>query len=503
MNSISPQMLGLHGPVTLLKGPVPGEGPPRERGAALKRLLRLAVRWRLILAAGVLAGALTGGVVTLVSTRQYASTVRLQISRETAQVVNLGSVSRDVSIGDQEFYQTQYGLLRAQALAERVAGDLGVVDDGAFFDMFGKSDDFTDHPGPAGRAKRMELAGHILLDHVDVAPIHGSSLVDVQARAPSPELSQKIARLWGQDFIASNLERRLAPSTYARQFLEARLDQLRDRLQASERRAVDYAAAHGVIDLPPSGGGPKPAATTTTDFSQSRSLVTDDLVALNVAREAATADSIKANSELAAFDRQPDASEEALKNRAIASLRSDRAAAAADYAKIAQARPDDPAAKAARAQVDSLDAAIKGEENRIRASLQQTYQAASARQAALTRQVDALKASLADQRQRAIQYNIYQRDVAANRELYDALLQRYKEVGVAGEALSNNVAVVDEARLPDKPSSPRLSVNLLLFTLAGAILAALAVAVLDQLDDREPSPDEPALSPTPLSEAQR
>ncbi len=494
MNSISPQMLGLTGPVTFLKGPVGGDGAPPGRGAALKRLLRLAIRWRWLLIGAVAAGALTGGVVTLLTPREYASTVRLQISRETAQVVNLGSVSRDVSVGDQEFYQTQYGLLRAEALAERVARDLGVVDDPAFFAMFGKGDDVADTPGAAGRARRNERAAAILLDHVEVAPIHGSSLVDVQARAPSPELSQKIAQTWGQDFIASNLERRLAPSTYARQFLEARLEQLRDRLQASERRAVDYAATHGVIDLPSGGGGAK-TAPTTTDFSQSRSLITDDLVALNGAREGATADAIKAGSDLAAFDKQPDASEQALQNRAIATLRGDHAVAAADYARIAQSRPDDPEAKAARARVDALDASIKGEENRIRASLQQTYQAAAARQQALTRQVDALKASLVDQRQRAIQYNIYQRDAETNRELYDALLQRYKEVGVAGEALSNNVAVVDAARLPDKPSSPRLSVNLLLFTLAGAILGAILVAILDQLEEKAADPNEAASQP--------
>jgi uncharacterized protein involved in exopolysaccharide biosynthesis len=501
MNSISPQMLGLSGPVTLLKGPVGGDGPPPERGAGLKRSLRLAVRWRWVLLGCIGAGAVLGVVVTLITPRQYASTVRLQISRETAQVVNLGSVSRDVSIGDQEFYQTQYGLLRAQALAERVARDLGVVDDPAFFDKFGKSDQFARNPGPADRAKRNELAGKILLDHLEVAPMHGSSLVDVQARAPSPELSQRIAALWGQDFIASNLERRLAPSAYASQFLEARLQQLRGKLEASERRAADYAAAHGIIDLPTTGAAPKSAIS---DASQARSLITDDLVALNGARDAATADSIKASSDLAAFDRRPDASEEALANRAIATLRGERAKAAADYARLlSHSKPDDPDVQAVRAQVDTLDAAIKSEESRIRASLEQSDQAATVRRQALTRQVDGLKASLADLRQQSIQYNLYQRDAQTNRELYDALLQRYKEVGVAGEALSNNVAVVDAARLPDWPSSPRLSVNLLLFTLAGAILGAIAVAALDQLDDRAAGPDEPALSPTPLSEPQR
>jgi uncharacterized protein involved in exopolysaccharide biosynthesis len=489
MNSISPQMLGLSGPVTLLKAPG-GEGP--KRGEALKRLVRLAVRWRWVLIGCIAAGALAGLVATLMMTRQYASTVRLQISRETAQVVNVGSVSRDVSVGDQEFYQTQYGLLRAQALAERVALDIGVVDDPAFFRMFHKADDFAANPGPAGRARRNEIAGRVLLDRVEVAPIHGSSLVDIQVQTPSPALSQSIARTWGQDFIAANLERRQAPSLYARQFLEARLEQLRGRLEASERRAADYASANGIIALPTTGGTTK---SSTIDVGQTRSLITDDLATLNAARDAATADSIAAQTRLAAIGAQPDASTDALANRAIGLLREDRAEAAADYARLmAQSPPDAAALMAARAKVETLDAAIAAEEARIRTSVQQAYQAASGRQKALAQQVNALKGSLAELRQRSIQYNLYQRDADTNRELYDALLQRYKEVGVAAEALNNNVAVVDAARLPDRPSSPRLSLNLILFTLAGAIIGALLAAALDQFDETAASPASKALA---------
>jgi len=490
MNSISPQMLGLSGPVTLLK--TPGEGP--ERAATLKRLLGMAVRWRWVLIGGVVAGAVVGLVATLLMTRQYASTVRLQVSRETAQVVNLGSVSRDVSIGDQEFYQTQYGLLRAQALAERVARDIGVVDDPAFFRMFDEADEFAGNPGASGRAKRNEVAGRLLLDHVEVAPIHGSSLVDIQAQTPSPALSQRIAQTWGQDFIASNLERRLQPSVYATRFLEARLAQLRDKLEASERRAADYAAANGIIDLPAGGVAPK---SSIIDSSQARSLITDDLVALNAARETAASESIAAQTRLAAVGAQPDASTDALTNRAIGLLRQERADAASEYATLtAQSAPDAAAVKAARARVDTFDTAIKTEETRIRTSLQQAYQAASARQKALTQQVDALKGSLAQLRQRSIQYNIYKRDADTNRELYDALLQRYKEVGVAGAAENNNVAVVDAARLPDEPSSPRLSINLALFTLAGAILGVIVALILDQFRKEAAEPGERALAPT-------
>ena len=488
MNSISPQMLGLAaGNVTLLKTPATVEEFASVRAPPLKRLLRIATRWRWVLIGGVVAGAVLGLFITLLMTRQYTATVRLEISRETARVVNIDSVSRDTSIGDQEFYQTQYGLLRTEALAERVARDLGAVDDPSFFKMFGKSDEFERYAGSAGRAKRSEIAGQILLLRVGVSPVRGSSLVDIRAVTPSPALSQKIAQMWGQDYIASNLERRFDASSYARRFLETRLNQLRDKLESSERQAMQYAAGQGIIDLPSPGNN---SNSSDGGATPSRSLVTDDLVALNTARETATNERILAQSRLAEAN-HPDASSEALNNEAIGVMRKERAEAASEYAKLmVQFEPDYPTAKAVKSQIDAFDAAIQREETRVRASLQQAYQSALTREQALSQKVDGLKGSLTDLRQRSIQYNIFQRDADTNRELYKALLQRYKEIGVAGAVENNNVAVVDAAKLPDRPSSPRLLVNLMLFMLAGAVAGAGVAAVLEQIDEGVSEPNE-------------
>src|SRR3569623_715836 len=133
MDSISPRMLGMVGDVQLLAG---SAGTVR-RNPPLRRLIRFGARWRWVLLGGVVAGMLVGLILTATMTRQYSSTARLEISRETARVVtNIDSVERATSIGDQEFYQTQYGLLQTKVLAARVARDLDAVDNRDFFKMF-------------------------------------------------------------------------------------------------------------------------------------------------------------------------------------------------------------------------------------------------------------------------------------------------------------------------------------------------------------------------------
>ena len=218
MDTISPHMLGAN--VQLFTGPAASEAPGSGRIPPVRRLLQLASRWRWVLLGGIALGALAGILMTLTATRQYTSTVRLEITRDTARVVNIDSVQRDTSVGDQEFYQTQYGLLQTKILAERVARDLGVVDDPAFFRLFGRDtlpgSEIGDPKSPAARAKRLEIAGKILLAHVGVAPVRGSRLVDVSAVTPDPALSQRIVQCWSKNFIDSNLERRFDASSYAR-----------------------------------------------------------------------------------------------------------------------------------------------------------------------------------------------------------------------------------------------------------------------------------------------
>ena len=56
------------------------------------------------------------------------------------------------------------------------------------------------------------------------------------------------------------------------------------------------------------------------------------------------------------------------------------------------------------------------------------------------------KGEVLNVRGKSIQYNIFQREVDSNRSIYDALLQRYKEVGVASNIGTTSISVVDKAQ---------------------------------------------------------
>src|SRR3546814_3471825 len=64
--------------------------------------------------------------------------------------------------------------------------------------------------------------------------------------------------------------------------------------------------------------------------------------------------------------------------------------------------------------------------------------------------------------------------------LYDGLLQRFKEIGVAGGVGVNNNSIVDPAQAPKLPSSPKLLINLAIALLAGLGIGAALAFGLEQ-----------------------
>lgn len=460
-----------------------------DRLPLLRKYLRIALRWRYVIIGSVISCVLLGLIVTLLMTPKYTATATIEISREADKVTNIQGVDREASVADQEFYQTQYGLLQSRSLSERVASQLHLVDDPKFHELFGTNSDkpafqLVNGRYPAsGRAERQRVAGELLLKRLSVDPTRLSRLVDLHFTSPSADLSAKIVNAWAENFIQTNLERKIQATSYGRNLLQRQLADYKERLDASQRQLVGYASAQQIINLP---------SQTTGDnrVTSERSIVADDLAALNAVLSQATADRIQAEARNAQAGRAG-ASTEALRNVAINNLRQRRAELAAEYQQLmVRFEPGYPAARALQSQINQLDRSIAREEGRVSGSLAADYREAQQRENALQQKVDQLKASYLDLRRRSIQYNIYQQEVDTNRALYDGLLQRFKEIGVAGGVGVNNVSIVDPADIPQKPSSPRLILNLAGSVLAGLLLGAGLALALEQIDEAIADPGE-------------
>jgi polysaccharide biosynthesis transport protein len=339
----------------------PGNEIEAERGLAPPILLQywqVVLRWKWMIIGITIAASAIGLVATLLATPQYTSTSRIEISRAQKNVTNVESLESAETGRDQEFYQTQYSLLQARSLAERVARQLRLTTNDRFFEAHGVNPDdsglFATKSGlqlnAAERAKREKSAIELLTEHIEISPIRGSALIDISYTSASPELSAQISNAWTEQFIVQSMDRRFASTADARKFLEARLADLRTRVETSEREVVNYASQKGIVAL-----GTTKSADGKTEVE--RTLVSSDLEALNAALAQATANRISAESR--ALGRNGGANSDALNNIAISQLRQKRAEAAAEYAKMmVQFEPGYPAVRALAEQIRALDSSI-------------------------------------------------------------------------------------------------------------------------------------------------
>ena len=288
-------------------------------------------------------------------------------------------------------------------------------------------------------------------------------------------MAQRIANGYAEVFIADNLDRRYDASSYARKFLEERIQQLKVRLEDSERQLVKYAEDQGIINL-----------------EDNKTLAGTDLEAINVKLAEARNDRLKM--ELLWKQAQQTNGlglQQILDSDAIKANRKLRTELAAEYQqKLGIYKPAFPAMVQLRNQIKELDRQVESEVQSIKDSIESQYEAAKGQEEDLLSQLEQTKTEVVDQRGRSIQYNILQREVDTNRTLYDGLLQRYKEIGVSGAVGTNNISIVDKATLPISPRSPNLIRNLAIAFVLGLLGGVLAALGLDYLDDTFKSPEE-------------
>jgi capsular exopolysaccharide synthesis family protein len=414
-----------------------------------------------------LAGAI---IVTLLTTPIYRATATLELNPPSVEVFQ-GNKGQSVVQNDKDFLPTQYGLLRSRTLAERVAQQLNLASNPEFLDS------------EADRSTRQRIAASILVGNFEVQPVPMSRLVQISYSSPSPDLAARITNSYADSFINTNLERRYEANSYARTFLQNQISKVKGELEKSERQLVAFAQREGIINT---------ARENAQSGGDANSLTGESLIALNLALADAQTKRIAAEQAYRQALAIGNTSDVAV---TTSTLRQQRAHLEAEYQdKLQSFKPDYPDMVRLRSRIDTLQKEIARESStlvsgRVGTALAE-FRAAAASERQLQGKVSQLKSAVLDQRGRNIQYTILQREVDTNRSLYDALLQRYKEIGVAGGVGTNQVSVVDRAETPGAPYKPNLPLNLMIGLVLGAVGGMGSALAIEFVNDTIKTPDD-------------
>jgi capsular exopolysaccharide synthesis family protein len=434
----------------------------------LPALLRIVRSWRWFILAAMATGLTLAIIYTLLTTPMYRADVTIQVNPPTVQILddNTGQRSEGSLTSNSDDVATQIGLLRSSSLAERVAQDLNLGNNPAFV------------PQDGDPQARLKAASHKVFESLTVRPPEDGQLINFTFVSRSPALAAAVANGIADAFIQSNIERRFESSAYARNFLERQIRKTRGDLENSERSLVAYAQAEGIINT--SSG-----STADTHASDADSPQGESLLELNKALAAAIAQRVAAEG---AYKAAASSGLTTTENQSSQPLRQSLAALQAQYAqKRTMMKPDHPDMVSLRSQIAELTRQIAHENASVESgrvnSLRADYQAAVAAESALRQRVADLKDQVLNLRGRSIRYAILQRDVDTNRTLYDALLQRYKQIGVGAEIGTAPVSIVDHAEVPAKPFKPDLFLNVIVGLGLGFLLGILTAVLLEYLND--------------------
>ncbi len=423
-------------------------------------VVRILHHWRWLVVGAVALALAAAILVTLLTTPIYRAWVSLEANPPTVAVSDEQTREHDATnINPYDFVATQVGLLSSKSVAQRTAQELNLANNPEIVS-----------PSLDGSQRVRAATGVVQQGLKIVAPEEGQ-LIKFSYDSTSPQLSALIANGIADSFINTALQRRYEASAYARNFLERQIAKTRGDLERSERSLTAYAQAQGIIttsvgpDGKPTGG-------------DAGSLQGESLITLNRALADATARRVAAEG---AYRQSLATGPTTEVTAGTLVLRQQRATLEAEYQqKRTFMKPDHPEMQSLRSKIDELGRQIAGESAQMSSGRNNTlladFRGSLSAENALQGRVNQLKSAVLDLRGRSIQYNILQREVDTNRSLYDALLQRFKEIGVAGGVGMAPVSVVDRADPPSSPYRPNLFLNLLV-GLGLGLLAGIGGAI--------------------------
>lgn len=477
----------------------------------LKALFRVVLKYKWMLLALTLLCGLAATIQSLRATPMYRSSVTLQIDRSAQRVVEFKQdVDAEMQMTDAgSQLQTQIELLKSRSLAERMVDEMGLDKTRPALSLMAALPPEAAASAPLGQAsatvadavanepgffdellsnyrqlvtpsvKDTQVLGRegvvqAFMDSVKVEPVRNTRLVNVTVVNSNAELAARIANTMAKTYIAMNLERKMESSVYAKTFLEDQIGITKAKLEESERVINDYAKLNSILVLDEKTNV---ASQNFADFSAGLSRVEQER--------------IKAESLYNEVLRSPESAPQVLESKAVQAYKEQKAKLEAEYAmNISVYKPEFPKMVQLRAQVAELDTRIKSEIAVVAASVKGQFEAAKRQEQQFRSRLGETRSEVLAVQDRSVDLNLLKRELDTNRQVYDSLLQRLKEVSVTGGLTSNNISVVDEAIAPLFPYSPQLLRNAAIGMGVGLLLALGLAFLRENLDDSVRSYDE-------------
>jgi capsular exopolysaccharide synthesis family protein len=417
---------------------------------------------------------------------QYKATITIKIDKENPNILSFKDVV-GLERAEEDYYQTQYKILKSNNLAKRVIRSLRLYDDPEFVKKRNEDNQEGNILGKKSSLLDDEIEPDIItsfLSKVEVSPLQKSRLVNVSFISHSPELSARVANEIGRAFIDLNIESKFEATHQAKEWLEKQLEVMKARVEQAEEKLNKYAEESGIILIE--------KINEKGDSKEAENIVSKKLAELSTELTTATSDRISKEAlykEISKGD--PESSSVVMNNPLITELKKKLVMLEADYQEQLKIyKPEYPKMVRLKESINQTKDKIKKEIEKIVSSIKKDYEIAVKREKQLKATLESQKKEALDLNQKAIQYQILKREADTNKELYNGLLQRLKETGVSANLTTSNIQILDKADIPKTPFKPKKTLNILLSVIVG-LFGGIGIAIfVEYLDNTIKTPED-------------
>jgi succinoglycan biosynthesis transport protein ExoP len=439
------------------------EAHTTESERRLHDYLRVLRKHRWLISGVFLVTVITVAIWTYLQVPIFEATATVLIEPEPPRILNIQEVTPIGPAGawDPNYYPTQYEIMKSRPVLDKAIEI-------------------------ANLKKRMPAVAAAREPHqvvqgaLTIEPKRNTRLILVKVDDPDPALAADMANAVAHAYTQYNLDLKLKGARDALIWLTQEAGSLKRKVEESSLALQNYRVKAGILGT-----------------QEQRQITAQKIMDFNKAYLEAQAQRMSVEAKLKELNQITKDKSGAqtiftvADNPLIQKLKTEASALEIEKSRLQKTyKEQHPEILKIDAQIRQVSQRLDGEIQNMLRAVQTEYMVAKAREETLLANVNHLKREGQDLNEKEIQALALQREAESNQQLYEAVLKRFKETGVAGGLETNNVRVVEDATSPTVPVRPRKLWNLTLSVAIGLLVGVGLALGIEYLDTTVKTPDD-------------
>jgi uncharacterized protein involved in exopolysaccharide biosynthesis len=309
-------------------------------------------------------------------------------------------------------------------------------------------------------------------ERLTVYPVKKSRVIAVEFEAPEPELAAEVANAVAEAFVDLQQDAKRQSAVAATAWLEQEIERLRDRVAEAEQAVSSYRSGNELYSV----GSETQAGAQGNLSTQQLSELNAELARARAARAEAEARAELVQTVLAEGG-SLESAQEVLESPLIQRLRERQVSLRAQIVELSTVYlPGHPRIRSLQSQLSNLEGQIRQEAEKTLNALRTAARVAAARETSLIASLDQAKVAVSESNDQEIELRALEREAAAQRDLLESFLARYREAIARTDAdyLPADARIISRAVAPQDPSYPKRT----MMTIAAGVAAFLIGAAI-------------------------